>query len=439
MFGFILLLVIALVLLALLAIAHWYFRTPEPAWDSGVGDEDPPRKVEVEPPARRMLERLGAVDKNFSIVVFEDFVGALYTQSLLAAGRGELAGFSAYLNASAFQSLQARDVQGLSVVLPGSITVEQTDGVQDPNAEFVGVTLRIEANLAQRNFATGEERAIYTNERWRFIRNRGVQSKPPERTQTFTCPNCGGPLAAVLAGKCNQCGKYVASGAFDWSVQRAEVLYAESRGPMLTGTTEETGTHNPTIVDRSAESRAQQLAARDPAFQWPNFQSRVHYIFQQFQLGWSNRDLQPMRPYLSDALFSTQTYWVQEYLKQKLRNVTENAHVVRIDLARVTSDAYFDAITVRIFAESLDYTLADSTGQTVAGSRTEPRQYTEYWTLIRGRSTHGPAKADPTCPRCSAPIDVTVAGECKYCKAKVTSGEFDWVLSRIEQDEVYQG
>jgi len=30
-------------------------------------------------------------------------------------------------------------------------------------------------------------------------------------------------------------------------------------------------------------------------------------------------------------------------------------------------------------------------------------------------------------------------GTCTYCQAKVTTGEFDWVLSRIEQDEVYVG
>jgi hypothetical protein len=142
---------------------------------------------------------------------------------------------------------------------------------------------------------------------------------------------------------------------------------------------------------------------------------------------------------LSDAMYSTQSYWVSEYLRQKLRNVTENARISRIDLARVTRDAYFDAITVRIFASSLDYTLADATGAVVGGDRSKPRAYTEYWTLIRGRGVKGPAKTEPKCPRCAAPADVTVTGECKYCKAKVTSGSFDWVLSRIEQDDVYEG
>jgi ferredoxin len=31
-----------------------------------------------------------------------------------------------------------------------------------------------------------------------------------------------------------------------------------------------------------------------------------------------------------------------------------------------------------------------------------------------------------------------MAGSCTHCHAKITSGEFDWVLSRIEQDESYR-
>ena len=45
---------------------------------------------------------------------------------------------------------------------------------------------------------------------------------------------------------------------------------------------------------------------------------------------------------------------------------------------------------------------------------------------------------DPSCPNCGASLDINMTGHCAYCKAKVTSGEFDWVLSRIEQDEVYR-
>jgi len=32
-----------------------------------------------------------------------------------------------------------------------------------------------------------------------------------------------------------------------------------------------------------------------------------------------------------------------------------------------------------------------------------------------------------------------MTGHCRFCSVKVTTGDFDWVLSRIEQDEVYTG
>jgi hypothetical protein len=36
-------------------------------------------------------------------------------------------------------------------------------------------------------------------------------------------------------------------------------------------------------------------------------------------------------------------------------------------------------------------------------------------------------------------VAVTQTGECRYCKAAITSGKFDWVLSRIEQEDEPQG
>jgi hypothetical protein len=42
---------------------------------------------------------------------------------------------------------------------------------------------------------------------------------------------------------------------------------------------------------------------------------------------------------------------------------------------------------------------------------------------------------DKVCPNCGAPLEINQIGECKYCKAAVASGRFDWVLSRIEQED----
>ena len=94
-----------------------------------------------------------------------------------------------------------------------------------------------------------------------------------------------------------------------------------------------------------------ELMKRDPQFSESAFQQRIELIFSEFQKAWTARDLKPMRPFLSDSLFQTQVYWVQEYLKQGLQNRTDGAHIRNLQVVKVTSDKYYDAITVRLWAK----------------------------------------------------------------------------------------
>jgi predicted amidophosphoribosyltransferase len=46
-------------------------------------------------------------------------------------------------------------------------------------------------------------------------------------------------------------------------------------------------------------------------------------------------------------------------------------------------------------------------------------------------------QASAICNNCGAPLQIDEAGACGHCGAHVTSGELDWVLSKIEQDDSY--
>jgi len=157
------------------------------------------------------------------------------------------------------------------------------------------------------------------------------------------------------------------------------------------------------------------------------------------QVAWSSLAWDKARPYLSDNLWTAQTYWIDAYRRSGLRNVMESPRIGKLELARITSDRWFDAVTVRVFAAGRDYTVRDSDGAVVGGDKSRDREYTEYWTLIRASTAKGPAKRDDACPSCGAPLAINAAGQCGHCQVKLTSGQFDWVLSRIEQDEVYEG
>jgi hypothetical protein len=108
---------------------------------------------------------------------------------------------------------------------------------------------------------------------------------------------------------------------------------------------------------------------------------------------------------------------------------------LRIDPVKIDSDAFYESITVRIWAEGRDCT-ADEDGRVVAGSKTQMRRWSEYWTFIRSRGVDAGTQAR-SCPNCGARVAVGATGVCEFCGGKLTAGEFGWVLSRIEQDEAY--
>jgi uncharacterized Zn finger protein (UPF0148 family) len=400
----------------------------------------PPPLPPSEAPRRR-LERLreDGYDPGFSSVLFEDFLYALYARAQEARA-GSLDALAPWVSGPARAALSAGS-QGLArveAVVVGAMRLRSVSDVSS-RSEQVRVGVEFEANYTEvREGASPSETSFYVRERWLLVRARTAASRTPETVRSFSCPSCGAPLDRMRGNVCGYCGKVVDTGEFDWLVDRISVVSRETRGPQLTGTTDEAGTSLPTVVDPEAAERLERLRQRDPAFTWDAFVARVGLVFAEFQAAWSDRDLPRMRPWLSDALFTTQTYWVEAYRRAHLQNRLDGARVLSVEMARVASDAYYDAITVRLAAEGLDYTVTED-GRVVGGSRGVSRRFTEYWTLIRGVGARGAARADKACPSCGAPLRITMAGQCEYCSSRVTAGAFDWVLSRIEQDEVYGG
>ncbi len=379
------------------------------------------------------LDGIRAVDSGFSVVLFEDFVYMLYAafQRSRAAGMASIAAYVAPELAQSLQDPSLADVQG---VIIGAMRTLRFSGVGGATLE---VEIEIEANFVERP-RSGPERRYYVVDRLLLERSAAARSRPPERSRMLDCPNCGAPLEAVRGTECSYCHENVGFGRFDWMIRQFSNQTCEPRGPLLTSDVREEGTDCPTIIDPGASARFAGLQQRDPGLTFDSIQSRVTHVFNELQVAWSGLEPAKIRPYVTDNLYQSMVYWIDLYVQQRCRNVTENARVLRLDMANILSDAYYDAVTVRLFATGLDYTVSDD-GRTLSGSRSRPRTYSEYWTLIRAVGSQGTTRSNANCPNCDAPLNVGMTGNCQYCHAKVTSGQFDWVLSRIEQDEAYTG
>jgi len=177
----------------------------------------------------------------------------------------------------------------------------------------------------------------------------------------------------------------------------------------------------------------------NPWFAWPEFEARGKLIFNELQAAWSSLEWERARPHETENIFQMHRYWIEAYLRSGLRNALDNCQITAIEPVKISADAFYNAITLRIFGQGYDYTV-DKAGRVVSGSNGELRRWSEYWTFIRYRKAKpAAARGDLSCPNCGAPLKVNAVGICDFCGGKITSGEFDWVLSKIEQDESYAG
>lgn len=383
---------------------------------------------------KAFLGELRRTDPGFSLVLFEDFLYALYAAVHEARGGDKLFNLQGYVAAGAAQALALRPRHDVEGVVIGSMRYEKARRRHEGGHEWIDVKVRFESNFTERE-ADGSGQTLYVVEDWQLSRRADVKSKPADKARVLGCPNCGGPHDGRTGNLCRYCGKTVDTGVFDWAVVRIDLIGQENRPPQLTGDAPEVGTNAPTIVTPGAEQRFKALSEADPSFSWGAFQTRVGRVFEELQRAWSSQSWEAARPFVSDQLFQMQQYWIESYQRARLRNVTENARIVSMTVADVRSDAHYDALTVRVFATGLDYTL-DEGGKVVAGSKKRERQYSEYWTLVRGRAR---GEGQRACPSCGAPLTINMAGQCSHCQARVNTADFDWVLSRIEQDESYRG
>jgi hypothetical protein len=434
---------VVLAVLVAVFIANQARKNRMQDWSSGAARGAPivlprappvPRDEAIAP--RRRLEDLRRFDPEFSVVLFEDFLYALYAHVRYSLAGGRADRLSAYLAPDVLARMRTVHLAEVRTVIVGALRFTAVHGL---DAAHVSVDVDIEANVATVAAPGQPERTWYVREQWTLARRRDARSRPPARARILACPGCGAPLDAVVSGTCTHCKRVVSNGDFDWVVRAVRVVESQERGPMLTTEVPERGGELPTMVDPEAQMRFAAISRRDPFFQWRAFEAHVALVFNEFQVAWAQRDLLKMRPFFTDALFDAQRYWAEAYRAQGLRNVTDRARIVRLELARVASDKWFDAVTVRLYGTGLDYVVRDADGKVARGSTSRERAYTEYWTFVRSAARQGPTRTAPECPSCGAPLAVGMAGDCRYCRAKVTTGEFDWVLSRIEQDEAYRG
>jgi hypothetical protein len=267
-------------------------------------------------------------------------------------------------------------------------------------------------------------------ERWTFVRAAHARTSTVGNVTASRCPACGAELKLSLEGTCGHCSACVTNGSVDWVV-------GDIRPAAFAGYTSEAqlAAAAPSVAEGIAR-----LHSADPTFSIEAFRVRARAAFGSLQDAWCTQNLDAARAFLSPGAYFAWRAQLETMAVEGRRNVVEHLQVHNIEPLRIVHGRVFDDLTVRIAASSADYDV-DRDGRIVFGDRTV-RPFVEEWTFQRSvgtATTNKPGTLENTCPCCGAPVALTQLGECRYCKAAITSGKFDWVVSRIEQEDAEAG
>jgi predicted lipid-binding transport protein (Tim44 family) len=270
----------------------------------------------------------------------------------------------------------------------------------------------------------GEDRSHA--ERWTFTRKAAARTPSSGGVMASKCPACGAELHLGLDGVCAHCKSSVTNGTVDWIV--SDVQPAAFVGYSADSSL---GMAAPTVAEGIAA-----LTSTDKDFAIAAFQSRVKTAFVALQDAWCKQELDAGRAFMSPGAYFSWSAQLESMASEGRRNVMENLEVRAIEPIRIIHGRVFDDLTVRIEAAAADFDV-DKSGKIVFGDRSI-KPFSEEWTFQRsvGVSTaNKPGTLENTCPNCGAPVSLTQIGECRFCKAAITSGKFDWVVSRIDQED----
>jgi uncharacterized tellurite resistance protein B-like protein len=195
-----------------------------------------------------------------------------------------------------------------------------------------------------------------------------------------------------------------------------------------------------TRVDRrDIDGWVNALKLKDPGFELAAFEGKVRELFVRAQEAWFLRNLEPVRPFMSDATYQRFVVQLGLLSAQGVRDAIADVEVLEVLPVGLDQSQWFDTLHVRITARMRDVDVPASTSDDAAraaAKRAELEEFIEVWSFVRKPGTRTKIGADlyqGKCPNCGAPFDGGAANNCSFCGAILNSGNYDWTLSEITQ------
>lgn len=406
--------------------------------DVGDGYSTSPFKALTNNRTRDYVKKVEENDANFSFPIFKDFIFSLYHTYHEYRGLNKLDSLSAFFEPKHLaKSTSLKSIDGIVI---GNCTIAKA-GVNVATGDMT-IEVGFSANYTEVE-SSGKETRYKLSETWKLKKSLKALSKPPEQMSSVACPNCGAPITETISGVCRSCNQSNKNGRFLWYVY--DIVSSKEKLTEMTSIENNIGSLSlvdygvqlPTIKDFGIRDSIERDLGKDS--EYVHLRNRAEKIFMELQKSWSQQNWNLSRPFETDTLFHSHQFWIEDYKKNGQKNIIENPKITDLEPVSLFKDKYYMSFTFRIFANMVDYTL-DKNGKVIRGSKNRSVKFSEYWTFIKGINTNQkkPMTNDfHLCPSCGAQLKIEMSGQCEFCGTKVTLGQFDWVLSQIEQDEEF--
>lgn len=188
-------------------------------------------------------------------------------------------------------------------------------------------------------------------------------------------------------------------------------------------------------TDASTLKPVSEYLTLDPSFSEAEFTEKISNMYVKFQNSWQAKNMDDLRPYLTDAFFAQVDRQLDNYRNNNQTNRVERISVMGVDIAGWKQEKDCDVMVVNLRTRIVDYVVDDNSGSIVRGSNTAEKFMEYEWTLQR---TSGQITAETmgtkvqNCPNCGATIDINHTAVCEYCGSVITTDTFDWAVSGIK-------
>lgn len=194
----------------------------------------------------------------------------------------------------------------------------------------------------------------------------------------------------------------------------------------------------PQGAQRTPDSRLQplgDLTITDPNFDANAMQEKISNLYVQMQNCWTDKNIESLRPYFTDALFTQMERQLNGLKNQGLTNYVDRIAVLGVNLRGFYKQGDKEHLIVELRTRIVDYTVQDSNNKLISGDRNREKFMTYEWDMCRTAGSVTSKEGvmhSVSCPGCGAPLSINTTAKCPYCGRVVTLDEHDWALCAIK-------